>query len=79
MFEPRPDTNDGNGVATNGWGEGMGLEIMRYRARLIGATLMMSRTTAGGTRIRCHLPNLNAEPSTIKEDERDSDSDCHSQ
>ena len=58
-------TNDGNGVATNGRGEGMGLEIMRYRARLIGANLGISRTTSGGTRIRCHLPNLSSELSKV--------------
>ncbi len=54
-------THDGSESASGGRHEGMGLEIMRYRARLIGATLDMSRTSTGVTRLRCNLPNLNSE------------------
>jgi len=35
--------------------EGMGLQIMRYRARLIGGTLEVKPAPAGGTLVRCVL------------------------
>jgi PAS domain S-box-containing protein len=35
---------------------GMGLHIMHYRARMIGATFHAERNPAGGTMIRCVLP-----------------------
>lgn len=54
-------THDGGESASGGRDEGMGLAIMRYRARLIGATLVMSRSSAGVTRLQCNLPNLNSE------------------
>lgn len=54
-------THDGSESASGGRDEGMGREIMRYRARLIGATLDVSRSSAGVTRLRCNLPNLNSE------------------
>jgi signal transduction histidine kinase len=50
-------TNDGKGFGPTRGRAGLGLGIMRYRARLIGATLEIEPTTAGGTRIRCRLPN----------------------
>lgn len=34
-------------------GTGMGLHIMEYRARAIGAALNLSREKSGGTRVRC--------------------------
>lgn len=36
--------------------EGMGLEIMAYRAALIGAELRVERAEAGGTLVHCRLP-----------------------
>jgi PAS domain S-box-containing protein len=36
--------------------KGMGLDIMNYRARSIGAVLEMEPRLEGGTRIACHLP-----------------------
>jgi PAS domain S-box-containing protein len=35
--------------------KGMGLQTMRYRAALIGATLTIQRVAAGGTRVDCSL------------------------
>src|SRR5579862_3813962 len=36
-------------------GEGMGLHIMRYRARMIGASLSIQKGTRGGTLVSCTL------------------------
>lgn len=46
--------DDGHGVA-NGWdrAEGMGLHIMRYRARMIGGTLHIERGAGGGAVVAC--------------------------
>lgn len=38
-------------------GSGMGLHIMEYRARAIGAALDFSRESSGGTRVRCVSTN----------------------
>jgi signal transduction histidine kinase len=35
---------------------GMGLHIMHYRSRMIGATLRVESLPEGGTRVRCTLP-----------------------
>ena len=35
---------------------GIGLKVMRYRARLIGGDLIIGSPPAGGTRVACHLP-----------------------
>jgi two-component system, LuxR family, sensor kinase FixL len=55
-------------VEDNGWGlptqplpsrkdgGGMGMHIMRYRARSIGASLRVLNREAGGTRVECALP-----------------------
>lgn len=42
-----------NGSTSSGEG-GMGLHIMDYRARAIGAKLEIAPTGAGGTRVHCH-------------------------
>jgi len=34
-------------------GKGMGLRIMEYRARMMGASLLTARNPQGGTRISC--------------------------
>jgi len=48
--------DDGAGIPPGrGGGEGMGLQIMRYRAGLIGATLSVESPPAGGTRVQCRL------------------------
>jgi signal transduction histidine kinase len=48
--------DDGTGIpARNPNPEGMGLSIMRYRARMIGATFEIEPATPGGTRITCRL------------------------
>lgn len=48
--------DDGCGIdhgAPGGGGGGMGLHIMAYRARVIGATLEITKGKAGGTVVRC--------------------------
>jgi PAS domain S-box-containing protein len=53
-------------VADNGAGiaeppmqtAGMGLRIMAYRARMIGAQLIIAATPSGGTQVRCECPQL---------------------
>ncbi len=37
---------------------GIGLRVMRYRARLIGGDLVIGSPPAGGTRVACHIPFL---------------------
>jgi PAS domain S-box-containing protein len=49
-------TNDGRPIVNVPHSEGMGLGIMRYRARLIGATVTIEPGPSGGTRVRCCLP-----------------------
>ncbi len=39
-----------------GDGDGMGLQIMRYRAGLIGARLAVESPSTGGVRVTCRLP-----------------------
>jgi len=49
--------DDGVGFSTeNIDGPGMGVHIMNYRARIIGGTLEISSTPAGGTTVTCTLP-----------------------
>lgn len=38
--------------------EGLGLRVMRYRARLIGAALEIGASPAGGTRVSCRVTSL---------------------
>ncbi len=40
-----------------GEGDGMGLQIMRYRAGLIGASFAVESPSTGGVRVTCRLPN----------------------
>lgn len=39
-----------------GASNGLGLEIMRHRARLIGATLLVRKAEGGGTLVQCRIP-----------------------
>jgi signal transduction histidine kinase len=47
--------DDGTGIVSdkNHRSEGMGLNIMKYRARIIGAVLTISRRRNGGTTVEC--------------------------
>ncbi|MDD4871678.1 MAG: response regulator [Kiritimatiellae bacterium] len=47
--------DDGIGITSvnNNQNEGMGLHIMKYRARIIGAVLIISRRSNGGTTVEC--------------------------
>ena len=48
--------DDGVGLASpSDRGEGMGLHIMSYRARMIGASLTVSARAGGGTTVNCSL------------------------
>ena len=46
-------TDDGVGILENPGANGMGLAVMRYRARLSGGELSVDRLEEGGTRISC--------------------------
>lgn len=48
--------DDGCGLRRNGDGSGMGLHLMNYRARSIGATLRIRRLKSGGTLVACARP-----------------------
>jgi PAS domain S-box-containing protein len=52
--------DDGSGmVAQPGAPDGgLGLQLMRYRARLMGGTLTIGDNPAGGTRVVCRVPTL---------------------
>ena len=50
-------TDDGIGLSDQpGARKGMGLRIMDYRAKLIGATFVIDRLNRGGTRATCLIP-----------------------
>jgi signal transduction histidine kinase len=62
-LERRGDTlvlevdDDGDGLPeTLAAGGGIGLRVMRHRAKLIGGSFEISSAPAGGTRITCHIP-----------------------
>ena len=48
--------DDGCGSSTEGRSDGMGWSTMRYRAKLIGAELMLETRPTAGTTVRCSLP-----------------------
>ena len=48
-------TDDGKGFAAPTDSPGMGLHLMCYRARLIGAELTIEQPETGGCRITCRL------------------------
>jgi signal transduction histidine kinase len=37
--------------------DGLGLRLMRHRAQLLGGQLDLSHAPAGGTLVRCRVPN----------------------
>lgn len=50
-------TDDGIGLSAEDWSKnGMGLQIMRYRAGMIGGEIQFELLPARGTRITCRLP-----------------------
>lgn len=50
--------DDGRGSAIQARPDGMGWRTMRYRAKLIGAEIKVESKPAGGTTIRCSLPEM---------------------
>lgn len=54
-FSPKPESSSG-----------IGLQIMHYRARAIGATLEICNIEAGGTAVICTLPAVPASPRKAK-------------
>jgi PAS domain S-box-containing protein len=49
-------SDDGVGIDLARANDGMGLQIMRYRARMLGGLLDVQRAAGGGTCVRCVLP-----------------------
>lgn len=48
-------TDDGLGFERSEGGTGMGLHLMHYRARVIGAELDVSKPAEGGCRVTCQM------------------------
>ena len=58
-------SDDGIGLSTTTLhGEGMGLRIMDYRARIIGGIFAVHPGAAGGTVVTCHFPNTSFQQPT---------------
>jgi len=49
-------SNDGERIDLNRVTEGMGFQIMKYRARMLGGWVDIRPVQKGGTRVRCVLP-----------------------
>jgi len=49
-------SDDGEGIDLDRASQGMGLQIMRYRARLLGGLVDIRRLPKGGTQVRCVVP-----------------------
>lgn len=62
--------DDGIGISAKTLANpGLGLQIMRYRARMIGATIKIARVASkGGTMVKCILPPRPPEPSHDRND-----------
>lgn len=54
-------------------GTGMGLQIMQYRARMIGATVEVRPRPAGGTIVTCTMPGLPQQRRSHDDDSRNAD------
>ncbi|MGD1086830.1 MAG: response regulator [Verrucomicrobiota bacterium] len=60
-------TDDGAGFTQPAAATGMGLHIMRYRAGMIGATVLLRQQQTGGAVVLCFLPKTaNTPASTLK-------------
>ena len=58
-------SDDGHGLPENVRNSpGMGLHIMNYRAKMIGAALQVERSSDGGTVVTCALPSLSVAASS---------------
>jgi signal transduction histidine kinase len=54
-------TDDGKGLASESWiKDGLGRQIMNYRASLIDATLEVELLPQGGTRVTCCVPSADS-------------------
>jgi signal transduction histidine kinase len=61
--------DDGSGISkTNQGSKGMGLNIMSYRARLVGGDLTISAPSTGGTMVSCTFPQTILAAKTNGED-----------
>ena len=49
-------SNDGDRIDLDSASEGMGFQIMRYRARMLGGLVDVQSVPKGGTRVRCVVP-----------------------
>jgi signal transduction histidine kinase len=63
-----PAVTRGAGASTSGGG--MGLRIMRYRARIIGAAVEVRRLPAGGTEVACRFAPPRQEPERMADGSR---------
>jgi PAS domain S-box-containing protein len=52
--------DDGIGMPDTSSSTGMGMHIMNYRAKSIGATVEIQPGSTGGTRVTCYVPKLEA-------------------
>ncbi len=56
-------TDDGIGLSSPPPAQrGLGLQIMKYRAGVVGGTFEINRADGGGTIVRCSIPNPTAQP-----------------
>lgn len=53
-------SDDGSGLEAAPATGGIGLQIMRYRARLLGGLLDVGKNGRGGTRVKCIVPRVGA-------------------
>ncbi len=60
-------TDDGVGLpAARGVGDGLGLQIMKYRARAAGGSFDLRQAYGGGTVVSCTVPQLNGGTRAMK-------------
>ncbi len=61
--------DNGSGIAeTSAESRGMGMHIMRYRARAIGGELSVASLPEGGTIIECYCPLADTQPTSTGQD-----------
>src|SRR5579871_2619588 len=58
--------NDGARIDLDRTSEGMGFQIMKYRARMLGGWVDIQPIRGGGTRVRCVVPRSDVAPPSSK-------------
>jgi signal transduction histidine kinase len=59
-------SNDGARIDLDRTSEGMGFQIMKYRARMLGGWVDIQPIRGGGTRVRCVVPRSDVAPPSSK-------------